>query len=110
MRSCTVATFNTHWGRRPKTYEPYDVIDGCRELDADVLALQEVWRPDGDSSTAELVARTLGYDLHEVWTGRAVVEPKPRIVGGVGSTEGDGDWGQALLTRIPHGRVAEHHL
>jgi endonuclease/exonuclease/phosphatase family metal-dependent hydrolase len=110
MRSCIVATFNVHWGHRRKTYDPFDVVAACRELDADVLALQEVWRPDGEPSIAESVASELGYELHEAWTGRAIVEPRCRIVARAGSPEGDGDWGQALLTRIPHGPMTEHHL
>ena len=52
MRSCTVASFNLHWGRRLRSNEPYDVIDACRALDTDVLALQEVWRSDDGTSTA----------------------------------------------------------
>jgi endonuclease/exonuclease/phosphatase family metal-dependent hydrolase len=111
MRSCTVATFNVLWGgRQPRTFEPYDVVEACRELDADVLALQEVWRRDGGTSTAEVVAHALGYDLHETWTSRAVVEPRCHSVGPAGVRAGDGDGGQALLTRIPRGPVTEHRL
>ncbi|MBV8237050.1 MAG: endonuclease/exonuclease/phosphatase family protein [Acidimicrobiia bacterium] len=110
MRSVTVASFNVHWGRRPRVYEPYDVIDACHRLDADVLALQEVWRPDGRHSVAADAAATLGYELHEVWTARAVVEPKCRIVGLAGEPVGTGDWGQALLTRVPRGPVVDGDL
>ncbi len=43
--SLTVASFNLHagidgWGR------PFDVVAACRDLDADVLVLQETWTPD----------------------------------------------------------------
>jgi endonuclease/exonuclease/phosphatase family metal-dependent hydrolase len=63
VESLTLATFNIHlgmdgWGR------PFDVSGQCARLDADVLVLQEVWAPDaGGPSTAEQVARDLGYDL-----------------------------------------------
>jgi endonuclease/exonuclease/phosphatase family metal-dependent hydrolase len=110
MQSLSIATFNIHWGRRPRSYTPFDVLDACRRLDADVLALQEVWRPDGALSVAEEVADKLGYEIHETWTGRAVVEPACRIVGHAGDPVGDGDWGQALLTRVPRGPVTEHRL
>ena len=76
MRSVTVASFNIHWGRRPRVYEPFDVVAACRQLDVDVLALQEVWRPDRGTSVAEEVADALGYELHEVWTARAIVTPR----------------------------------
>jgi endonuclease/exonuclease/phosphatase family metal-dependent hydrolase len=104
------ASFNLHWGRRPDFHERYDVVDACRRLDADVLALQEVWRPDGGTSVAEEVAGALGYDVHETWTARAVVEPKCHVVGPTGAPVGTGDWGQALLTRLPRGPVEEHRL
>jgi endonuclease/exonuclease/phosphatase family metal-dependent hydrolase len=62
----TLGTFNTHlgvdgWGR------PYDLVQECRSLDADVLVLQESWAPDdGGPSSAETVADQLGYTLlHE---------------------------------------------
>jgi endonuclease/exonuclease/phosphatase family metal-dependent hydrolase len=110
MRSLTLASFNLHWGRHPHTFEPFDVAAACEALDADVLALQEVWGPDGGTSVAADVAARLGYDLHQTWTGRAVVEPRCRIVGRTGEPVGTGDWGQALLTRVPHGPVAEHRL
>jgi len=110
MRSCTVATFNLHWGLRPKTYEPYDVVAACRELDADVLALQEVWRPDGEPGTAAVVAAELGYDVHQTWIARGGVDPKWHLAGPPGTPMGAGDWGQALLTRVPRGPVTDHHL
>src|SRR5438067_2315659 len=110
MPGLTDASFNIHWGRRPRSYEPFDVVESCRRLDADVLALQEVWRPDGGASVAEEMADELGYDVHQTWTCRAVVEPRCRIVGHPGDPVGAGDWGQALLTRAPRGPVTEHWL
>jgi endonuclease/exonuclease/phosphatase family metal-dependent hydrolase len=58
-----VASFNVHmgvdgWGR------PFDLVEECRALDADVLVLQEAWTPDdGTVGTAALVASSLGYDI-----------------------------------------------
>jgi endonuclease/exonuclease/phosphatase family metal-dependent hydrolase len=110
MQSLTVASFNIHWGRDRRSNEPFDLLEACRRLDADVLALQEVWRLDGAPSIAEDVAEGLGYEIHQTWTGRAVVEPKCRFVGRTGEKVGTGDWGQALLTRVPRGPVTEHRL
>src|SRR5207302_7846685 len=110
MSTLSVATFNIHWGRRPRPYNPFDVLEACRVLDADVLALQEVWRPDGGVSVAEEAADALGYEVHQTWTCRGVVEPRCRIVGRTGDPTGTGDLGQALLTRVPRGRVTEHRL
>jgi endonuclease/exonuclease/phosphatase family metal-dependent hydrolase len=59
---------------------------------------------------ASIVADALGYDLHETWTARAAVAPHCHLVGPPGLDEGDGHWGQALLTRVPHGPVEDHHL
>jgi len=57
----TLATFNVHmgvdgWGR------PFDVATECAALDADILIMQESWAPDdGGPSTASSVAHHLGY-------------------------------------------------
>lgn len=59
------ASYNVHagidgWGR------PHDVVGVCRQIDADVLVLQESWRPEGRPSVADEVAEALGYALTEV--------------------------------------------
>src|SRR3954447_355811 len=113
MRSVSVASYNVHWGRRqrpPRQWQPHDVVAACTELEVDVLAMQEVWRPDGGISVAQEVADALGYELHESWTARAIVRPRCQIVGGPGEKVGTGDWGQALLTRVPRGPVTDHRL
>ena len=113
MQSITVGSYNIHWGRRlraPRQWEPYDVVDACRKLDVDVLALQEVWRADGEPSVAEEVAVALGYEVFQVWTARSIVKPKCHLVGRPGDDVGDGDWGQALLTRVPHGPATAETL
>jgi endonuclease/exonuclease/phosphatase family metal-dependent hydrolase len=60
MAHVSVASYNVHggvdgWGR------PFDVVDACRRIDADVLVLQEAWCPDGGPSMARVVADALGY-------------------------------------------------
>lgn len=113
MRSVTVASYNLHWGRRrfePRKWQPFDVVDACRQLDTDIIAMQEVWRPDGRPSVAQEVADALGYELHESWTARAIVEPRCQIVGGPDGDAGTGDWGQAILSRVPRGPVSDDRL
>lgn len=72
-----VANFNVHagidgWGR------PFDVVGACRALDADVLALEETWTPDGRPGLADEVAVALGYQVVEraLATGRRAL-PHP---------------------------------
>lgn len=110
MQSCTVASFNLHWGRPARSALTYDVVAACRALDADVLALQEVWRTDGEPSLAEEVASTLGYSLYERWMCRGELDPRPSIVGRAHAAVGTADTGEALLIRVPHGTVTDHHL
>ncbi len=59
-----VVNFNVHagidgWGR------PFDVVAACAALDADVLVLEEVWRPEGEKGMAAEVAEGLGYFCFE---------------------------------------------
>ncbi len=59
------ASYNVHagidgWGR------PHDVVEICRRIDADVLVLQESWRPEGRPSLADEVGGALGYTVTEV--------------------------------------------
>jgi endonuclease/exonuclease/phosphatase family metal-dependent hydrolase len=126
----TLASFNVHmgvdgWGR------PFDVVSECRDLDADVLVMQESWAPDdGSPSTAGQVATALGYQVvAEVGlaharryaaldTGSERWAPRPRqlrkalVLDGegwpsTGTQRGrpfvPGQWGVALLARIPFG-------
>lgn len=63
------------WGR------PYDVVEACRQLDADVLILQEDWAEVGRPSLAEDVGEALGYRVmaHALATGRRTApHPNPR--------------------------------
>jgi len=59
-----VASFNLHsgidgWGR------PFDVVAACRDLDADLIALQEDWIPDDGPGLAATAATALGYAVFE---------------------------------------------
>lgn len=99
MPRLVVASFNVHggvdgWGR------PFDVVDACRRIGADVLMLQECWLPDGGVSTTEHVASQLGYTSVELAFARG------RIVG-----PPDGPvqrWGPRLLSHSVHGLRLDH--
>jgi endonuclease/exonuclease/phosphatase family metal-dependent hydrolase len=62
-----VVSFNAHsgvdgWGRG------FDVVEVCRSFEADVIVLQESWKPDGRVSMAEVIADELGYEVAELAT------------------------------------------
>ena len=75
------ASFNVHagvdgWGR------PHDVLGICAAIDADVLVLQESWRPDGGPSQADEIAGRLGYTVTEVELARGRrAAPHPAATG-----------------------------
>ncbi|MGH9074533.1 MAG: endonuclease/exonuclease/phosphatase family protein [Acidimicrobiales bacterium] len=104
MAELTVATFNIHWGM-DRRGRPYDLLAACRRLDADVLILQEVWRPDGTPGQVAELGRTLGYAVRELFLNRGVADPLPRVTcprsPGAGGGRGAGDWGLTLLSRLP---------
>ena len=104
MAVLTLASFNTHYGLRParrRAPEPVDLTVAVRRLDADVVVLQEAWRPDAIRGQVDEAAESLGYAvLHEL-TGRASVGSVwPHLVAG-----GAGTSGIAVLSRLPAWRV-----
>jgi endonuclease/exonuclease/phosphatase family metal-dependent hydrolase len=111
----TLASYNIHFGfgRRFAHYPPFSALDAARELDADVLVLQESWQPDGGESQHDAIARELGYVAHSVALARAVVDPQPAVVGRAdapvpaGDTPaGHGTWNLAVLSRLPVQRTS----
>jgi endonuclease/exonuclease/phosphatase family metal-dependent hydrolase len=98
-----LASLNTHCGIVPMRRPParrYDVAAVLRELDADIIVLQEMLRPDGVSGDADAFAAEHGYELHFALVGRTTVQaPWPRIAPG-----GEGTSGIAVLTRFPSRR------
>ena len=94
MPSVVVASFNVHggvdgWGR------PFDVVDACRRIDAEILMLQECWVPEGGLSHAQQVARQLGYEVLELTFARGRIVGPPQHV--------PDRWGPRLLTSSIHG-------
>lgn len=104
MPELTVASFNLQWGLRPRWwgYEPYDVVEACGRLDADVLILQESWAPDGGPAQHDEVAAALGMTVAGTAVlSRAVVGPPRRAVARGAGAGGDGGWHLAALSRVP---------
>ena len=97
MTELTLASFNTHYGMRPGRTpgRPFDVTAALRSLDAEVLAIQEVWRPDGEAGVVDVAAAELGYTVHHLELGRATVSGRwPHA-----DPDGEGTIGIAVLTR-----------
>ena len=94
MPEVVVASYNVHggvdgWGR------PFDVVGACRQVDADVLVLQESWTPDGGQSVGRRVADALGATVVELALARGkLFEPPP----GAGRR-----WGPRLWERRANG-------
>lgn len=105
MPELTVASWNIHWGRGLALlgYKPFDVVEGCRRLDADVLVLQESWVPDGELAQHDEIAEALGCSVVAVACGRAVLDPRPAVVDRADPArrKGTGDWCLAVLSRLP---------
>jgi len=109
MPELTIASYNIHWGRGPtrRGAAPFDLVGACRELDADVLILQESWVPDDGPSDHERVADALGMTVAcDVSLARAVVEPEPRLIvreraaKTPGAGAGEGGWHLVALVRL----------
>lgn len=103
MDTLRVATFNTHWGVT-LAGRPFDVVGAAVALDADVLVLQESWRPHGAPGYAATIARLLDGTLHELpmMSDRNPARPQhlPLPPGPVG------DCGLAVISRLP---VVDRH-
>lgn len=119
-----LASFNAHAGARPRalpelrslvswggsgaggngssrsangeTPEIFDLAGAIAGLDADVIVVQEAFRPDSGPSPLDEAAAALGYELHEVSFGRAALAPWPHL-----SSGGTGQVGLAVLSRLP---------
>jgi endonuclease/exonuclease/phosphatase family metal-dependent hydrolase len=117
MAELTIVSFNAHAGMRPLPIAfpwrvrrkskrpgrgPYDLAGALRDFDADVIVVQESYRPDGGDAVVETAARARGMEMQEAIFGRAVIDPWPHLVRG-----GTGVKGIAVLTRLPARRLPD---
>jgi endonuclease/exonuclease/phosphatase family metal-dependent hydrolase len=94
--SITLASLNLHGGLTSRG-EPFDVAGAIHGLKADIIALQEVWRPDGHPDSVTQVAAELGAQVRH--RGLAIRTNRARL--GVGTDNGLGSWGLAVLSMLP---------
>ncbi len=97
-RSVAIASLNMRFGIAPRTEQPYDLTAAIASLDADVVALQEVWRPRRGDAAHLAAAEALGYSIVELELGRAHNKTSPRPVR-VSEGRHDTWWGVAVLAR-----------
>lgn len=103
MAEVTLGSFNLHMGRGTGGHDApfYDVITAVKEIDADVLVLQEAWVPDGGDGNVIDIAAALDYRVAASFAvARASCHDQVRLVTREG-TGGDGDWVVAILSRLP---------
>ncbi len=103
MGELTLGSLNLHMGRGPGGHAApfYDVVTACKEIDTDVLVLQEAWVPDADEGDVVAVAAALGYTVAGTFAvARASCHDQVRLVAREGPA-GDGDWVVAVLSRLP---------
>ena len=91
-----LASLNTHCGRGADG-QPYDLGAACRQLKADVIVLQEVWRPRAGPDPVTKIAAALGAE--PLW---ADLMPETDLRGfGIRGETAQGRWGLAALTTVP---------
>ena len=92
----TLASLNLHGGVTGGG-APFDVAEACHRLKADVITLQEAWRPGAQPDDVTAAAAELGAEVHH----RGLARNTSRARLGVGSDEGPGTWGLAVLSMLP---------
>jgi endonuclease/exonuclease/phosphatase family metal-dependent hydrolase len=92
----TLASLNTHGGRGADG-RPYDLEAACRQFKADIIVLQEVWRPRSGADLVADIAAALGTELL-----RAVLVDDTNLRSfGIADETAPGQWGLATLTTVP---------
>lgn len=104
MASLTVASWNIFGGR-----DVPGVMKCLAELDADVIALQEVLQDeDGSNNHAQEIAAALGYEWFYEPT--LLMTPSVSYVLKQLGIEENKWWGNALLSRLPMSGKKAYHL
>jgi endonuclease/exonuclease/phosphatase family metal-dependent hydrolase len=95
-RPVTLASLNLHGGLTSHG-EPFDVAGACHRLKADVITLQEAWRPEAEPDVVTSVAAALGAEVRH----RGLARATSRARLGLGTDQGAGTWGLAVLSVLP---------
>jgi len=91
-----LASLNTHGGRGADG-RPYDLDAACRQVKADIIVLQEVWRPGGEPDPVTEIAAALGAE--PLWTDLMTGADLRSV--GIANETARGRWGLATLTTVP---------
>jgi endonuclease/exonuclease/phosphatase family metal-dependent hydrolase len=91
-----LASLNLHGGLTSQGM-PFDVAEACHRLKADVITVQEAWRPEAQPDAVTEVAAALGAEVRH----RGLARKTSRARLGLGTDEGSGTWGLAVLTMLP---------
>jgi endonuclease/exonuclease/phosphatase family metal-dependent hydrolase len=108
MPDVALGSFNLHMGRGTGGHGApfYDVVTAAKEIDSDILVLQEAWVPDGDDGNVLEIAEALDYRIAASFAvARASCHEQVRLVSRQGAA-GNGDWVIAVLSRLPVRRTA----
>jgi endonuclease/exonuclease/phosphatase family metal-dependent hydrolase len=103
MSELTLGSLNLHMGRGSDGHDApfYDVVAAAKEVDTDVLVLQEAWVPDGEEGQVLDIAAAGGYRVAATFSeARATCHDQVRLAAREGPV-GDGDWMIAVLSRLP---------
>jgi endonuclease/exonuclease/phosphatase family metal-dependent hydrolase len=92
----TLASLNLHGGLSARGV-PFDVAEACHRLKADVITLQEAWRPAAQPDEVTAAAAALGAQVRH----RGLARNTNRARLGVGPDTGSGSWGLAVLSMLP---------
>jgi endonuclease/exonuclease/phosphatase family metal-dependent hydrolase len=92
----TLASLNLHGGLTSRG-APFDVAEACHRLKADVITLQEAWQPAARPDVVTEVAGSLGAEVRH----RGLARHTNRAHLGVGTGDGPGTWGLAVLSMLP---------
>ena len=91
-----LASLNTHGGRGADG-RPYDLEAACRQLKADIIVLQEVWRARGGPDPVADIAAALGVELLRA----DLMDDTDLRSFGISGETARGLWGLATLTTVP---------
>lgn len=102
MAELSLGSFNLHVGRGVGGHDApfYDVVAAAKDVDTDLLVLQEAWVPDDLPGNVADIADALGYQVAATFAvARATCRDQLRLAGR--TSGGDGDWTIAVLSRLP---------
>lgn len=106
----TVASFNAHWGVDARG-RPFDVGAAARSLGADLLVVQEVWRPHrGPAFIDAVVAATRLPIVNELVLAPDDMKGRPDYLPHPVPGDPPGTWGAAVLTTLPVRRAFDIDL